>query len=187
MTSSRAAIVLSLSFSIGCSGDVQPGWALQHAVVTVDEEGRLSGFQTWELYAPKWSRKQKERHHLCALVEELSGEQLDAPRCPECADGFLVAAAVADTDCEERWLVDLSAATVSFELLVGAALTADESTAEVSGPRQGWYQRFGPPEDAAQVQGHIWPESGASDALPMLVADERYVLWPTSAWSLQEE
>lgn len=167
-----------------CGGDDEPAWALQHATVSLDEDGTLSGFQTWELYADKWSRRLNEKHHLCAVVEQISGTPLDEPRCPGCVDGFTVFTEVADSDCPERWVTQLGLAE-EIELLIGDTVDDEALPEEATAPRRGWYQRFGGGE--AVTQGHIWSESGAPDALPMLVTEERYVLWPTSAWSLLEE
>lgn len=177
-------VLLGVSL-MGCAVGDEPVWAFQHAVVSVDADGSLHGYQMWELFADRWERKFDDRYFLCADVQELTGEPVSQPRCPGCEDGFLVNAVSTDTDCEARWLAQIHGATVEYELLIGEPLAADEISADVSGPLQGWYQRFGDGE--ALPQGHVWSESGAPDALPMLVEGERYELWSTSAWALNEQ
>lgn len=164
-----------------CADDTTPAWLFSHATVAVDADGDLSGFLTTEVYSEGWSQKQADKHHLCAVAQAVSGVPIEAPLCPGCVDGFLVEALLAESDCAEALLPEPQ----RFELLIGEALPADDASADAPGPSLGWYQRFDDGE--ARAQGHIWPESGAEDALPMLVAEERYVLWPTSAWSLGEE
>ena len=170
---------------LGCSDEGAPSWAFQHASVSVDEDGVLRGFQVWELYAARWSKKQKEKHHLCAYIQELFGTPLQSPDCPDCTGGYRASAVSADTDCATDWRADIDASTAEFELLIGASLAEDDVTATLSGPHQGWYQRFG--EGEVLPQGHIWSDSGSSDALPSLVTGELYLLWSTSAWQLTEE
>ena len=94
------SLLLSSLIATGCGDQgASPFWAFQHASVQ-EIDGVLTGYQVWEFYGKRWQRKQKEKHHICALVQSVSGTPDTLADCPDCETVFAVDLSVVETDCD---------------------------------------------------------------------------------------
>ena len=92
--------MLPLHAACGGQGDAV-FWGFQHASLTVSGE-HIRGYQIWELYGEKWERKQKEKHHICSVVQTLTGLETAAELegCLDCQAVYEVELELLESDCE---------------------------------------------------------------------------------------
>ncbi len=92
---SRSLAMLALSSLAACGGDRDPAWAVDRMWIEPDAGG-IHGFQTWELYGPRWERRQRDRTYVCAVAVELVGQEIP---CTDCQAAWEVTPELASSDC----------------------------------------------------------------------------------------
>lgn len=172
---------LLLPLALSACADQTPAWALQHGTLdTLD--GAIDGYQVWEVYRDKWTRKRGERHHLCAVVQTLEGEEVTTlPGCVGCARSFAVRTELLETDCAAA-PGGLDGVTHFSFGPVPNELQADEPH---PGATLGWYVSFD--GEAVEPMGFAWNaalDEGEQPEQTGFVDGERFVFWPAWAWDL---
>jgi hypothetical protein len=171
-------LMLPLLAACGGQGDAV-FWGFQHASLTVSGQG-VTGYQLWELYAERWERKQKEKFHVCSVVQTLSGVEVsdELEGCLNCEAVYEVRLELLESDCEEAvsGRPDLAGMT---RLAVGALPTELEEDSPYPGATLGWYQSWD--GTTASLHGYAWrdPEPTAPEW-----GDGAFTLWPAYAWQL---
>ena len=177
--STKVPVVL-LPLFIACGGQGDAAfWGFQHASVTVSGDD-LEGYQIWELYAERWQRKQKEKHHICSLVQTLTGTATEPvlEGCLDCEAVYAVSVDFLETDCDEDIAsrADLAGMT---RLAIGAVSDELEVDSPQPGVSLGWYQSFD--NTTATPHGYAWQDPEPVEAV---WTDGTYTLWPAYAWEL---
>ena len=178
----RPILVLGSLIITGCGDQgALPFWAFQHASVQ-SVDGVLTGFQVWEFYGERWKRKQKEKHHQCALVQSIVGESDVLEGCEDCDAVFAIELATVETDCGAGVNpTDFEGITHFGFGEVPQAISADNPYPAAS---LGWFISWD--EDAVDDQGYAWNalvEEGP-DFETGWVEGEEFVLWSAYAWQL---
>lgn len=182
-TATRASTLLLPALALGaCHPDLTPSWAfdpiwLESADQTAD--GPVHGFQTWQVYGPKWAKKQKDRFYVCAVVTELTGETLDTCDAPGCVTGFVVTGEILETDCVDATLAEAPL----FTSLAGLALAGPYAAEDAPWPGRTTvtYADYG---DGWDQHGYAYPEAfdqgGAAD--PAWTGEDPFLFTPTAAF-----
>ncbi len=170
--------MLPLLAACGGQGDAV-FWGFQHASLTVSGD-RISGYQVWEMYGEKWERKQKEKHHVCSVVQALTGVERagELEGCQGCLVTYEVELELVESDCDpsvsER--ADLAGMT---QLGIGTLPADLEASEPYPGATFGWYQSWD--NDSATIHGYAWREPEPTDAA---WEEGAVVLWPAYTWQL---
>jgi len=176
------SLLLSSLIATGCGDQgASPFWAFQHASVQ-EIDGVLTGYQVWEFYGKRWQRKQKEKHHICALVQSVSGTPDTLADCPDCETVFAVDLSVVETDC------DGAINPVDFEGVTHFGFGLAPSDLSEANPypaaSMGWYLSWD--GDTSDVQGFAWNvlAEESEDFQTGWVDDQEFILWSAYAWQL---
>ena len=171
-------MLLPLLTACGGQGDA-PFWGFQHVSLTVSGDA-LSGYQIWEMYGERWERKQKEKFHVCSVVQTLTGSSADAELdgCLSCEAVYDVELEFLESDCDDgiSQRADLAGMT-RFGI---GALPADlDEESPYPGAALGWYQSWD--DTTATVHGYAWQDLEPTDPI---WGDGVFTLWPAYAWQL---
>lgn len=180
---SAAWLALALA---GCAGDDgSPAWAFDPLWLEPTEDGGVYGFQTWEIFSPRWTKRFDERYYLCSVVVELHGTptQTDAD-CPACEHAWDVEPSLLEDDCGEAIAGDpgfLSLARVAI-----GEIGADLADGDPHPSRSvGGYADYG---DGEWVP-HGWAYPEALDTRGNVVDsdwndEQAFTFWPAWFWDL---
>lgn len=168
--------LLALVALSGCAPDLTPSWAYDPIWLEPAGEGGAFGFQTWELFGPRWDEKRDDRHYVCAVVVAVQGVAIPCDAQEGCEHAWEVTPAILETDCAPPTADD-----PLFTSLQRLAL-GSEATGEVPHPGQtstGWADYGG----GWEVHGYAYPEA-LDHELPAGSFDEGepYLLLPTKAF-----
>jgi hypothetical protein len=83
---------------LACAPDLTPSWAWDPIWIEPDGEG-IHGFQTWQVYGPRWADRPKDRFYTCAVVVELAGQPVECDAAPGCGAAWDLELAPLETDC----------------------------------------------------------------------------------------
>jgi hypothetical protein len=171
--------VLWLSLA-GCSADLTPAWAWDPIWLEGADGAEVHGFQTWEIFGPKWPQRQRDKHFVCSVLVELEGVG-SACDAPGCAAAWDVVPSVLETDCPDPALAESPLFTSLGRLALGGAYIAEDapwpgrttvSHADYGG---GW-----------EVHGWAYPEAydrgGAGD--PAWTGEDPFLFTPAAAFPL---
>ncbi|MFT5686509.1 MAG: hypothetical protein ACI8RZ_007465 [Myxococcota bacterium] len=171
-------IMLPLFIACGGQGDAV-FWGFQHANLTVSGD-RLSGYQIWELYGEKWERKQKEKHHICSVVQTLTGVETDSEieGCLSCLAVYEVNLELLESDCDPS-ISEREDLAGMIRFGIGALPEELEEDAPYSDATLGWYQGW---DDAsATIHGYAWQDPEPTEPI---WGDGAFTLWPAYTWQL---
>lgn len=187
--SSRRAVLLGLLVAAtGCGGGAEPRWAVQHGTVDVGAAG-IEGYQVWEFFGRKWRKSQDDKHHICALVQELRGDLVsDLDGCLGCVATYELSVTDLETDCApevQPWEPGGQAYGDVRFMAVGEVPATEADADPYPGRSLGWYQSWD--GESVEFMGFAWHESVDSLDDPQVsgwTPGERYVLDPVYAWEL---
>lgn len=169
---------------VGCGGGASPHWAVQHGSLDVTSEG-IEGYQVWELYEKKWRKSQDEKHHVCAVVQQVQGSLVsDLDGCLGCQATYRVTVTPLESDCEPAVADDPGLAGMTH-FAFGEIDQTHQSADPYPGRSVGWY--VGWDGQSTELMGFAWDEELESvDGQPHSgwAAGVRYVLEPAYAWEL---
>ena len=171
-------MLLPLLTACGGQGDAA-FWGFQHASVTVEGD-RISGYQIWEIFTERWQRKQKDKHHVCSVVQTLKGVQGDVELqgCLGCEATYDLELTFLESDCEaslhER--ADLAGMT---QLGIGMLSDDLEEESPHPGVALGWFQSWD--GQSAEANGYAWQEP---EPTAPVWQEGTFTLWPAVAWQL---
>ncbi len=173
----RPAIIASLAVLAACKADREPAWALDPIYLEPAGEGVI-GFQTWEVFSERWSKRHAGKHYLCAVVVEFNGTP---GTCPDCTFAWDVQTSLVESDCPDR--VTNDPLPLSLRAIGVGDLGKSEDAPYGTQSSLGWADYgFG-----WEVHGWAHPDAldngGASSATDWDGA-EPFALWPTAAWPL---
>jgi hypothetical protein len=161
-----------------CAPDLTPSWVFDPLWTQQDGIDGLYGFQTWEVFGPKWDRKHSDRHYVCAVVVELVGEATDCDAEPECTHAWTLESTLVESDCDPTMVQD-----PLFVSLERVALGAP-ATGEVPYPGEtatGWAD-YG---NGWEVHGEAYPDAldHGETAVGTFDDGEPYSWLPTQAFT----
>ncbi|MEQ1570196.1 MAG: hypothetical protein ABMA64_31470 [Myxococcota bacterium] len=147
---------------VGCAPDLTPAWAYDPIWLEPSGDG-VHGFQSWEVFGPKWPASYNDRHYVCAVVVELDGVPTECDAEPACAVAWEVTPTLAQSDCGEAGLGDDPLFASLGKLALGGAATGEE----IGWPGKtsvGWAD-YG---NGWEIHGEAYPEvldlGGAADS-----------------------
>lgn len=111
----------------GCSADLTPTWAFDPVWIEPAPNERVHGFQTWQIYGPKWPKRYDERHYVCSVVAEIAGDPIACDAEPGCTFAWAVEAEVLETDCPDPSLADDELFTLLDRVALGLPSTAPDA------------------------------------------------------------
>ena len=171
--------ILSLLFA--CSPDLTPSWAWDPVWLEPVDGGAVHGFETWQIYGPKWPSHQNDRHYVCAVVVELAGESTDCSGLDGCATGWEIVPTVVQSDCPEGFAED--PLFLSLRKLGFGPPSADPEAAW-PGQTSEAYSDYG---NGWEVYGEGYPailDDGGQPASLSWDGTEPFVLLPASSFQL---
>ena len=175
-------MLIPLLIACGEQGDAV-AWALQHATVTSTEDS-LTGYQVWEFFSSRWEQSRDEKHHVCSLVQALSGEPAAVlSGCPGCTASFAITAVLLESDCDDGITADPDFAALTH-FAFGAVPAELDSLDPYAGQSLGWFVSWDGQE--VEPQGFAWAsviESGEESSAE-ITSGEPFTLWPATAWEL---
>lgn len=173
---------LLLFLTVGCSTDLTPSWAFDPIWIEPALAGGVHGFQTWQVYGPKWPKKYDDRHYVCSVVTEISGDPITCDAEPGCTFAWELAAAVLETDCSDPTLAE----DPLFVSLARVALGGAAAGEDVPWPgftSVGWAD-YG---NSWEVHGDAYPEAldlGGTVAGGDWDEIQPFLMVPTQSWPL---
>ncbi|MEZ4241901.1 MAG: hypothetical protein R3F59_38280 [Myxococcota bacterium] len=134
--------------------DTTPTWAYDPIWLEPAVQGEVHGFQTWELYGPKWIDNSDDRAYACAVVVELFGAPVACDADPGCTVAWeLAESEIVSTDCDEATTADPLFGSL---LRVGiGGLIAGEQVPYPGQTSTGWAD-YG---NGWEVHGYAYPEA----------------------------
>lgn len=181
---------MALAALCGCSTTDAPAWALQHAQVTVSaDSGTITGYQTWEFYSEKWADDRSKDEHLCARVQNITGEAEPVlpDGCPACIASYALTVEELETDCSGSVAGDDSYAGVT-RYAIGAVDSSVQDLDPYPGDSMGWYVSWS--TDDVEALGFAYAETldeGEEAEAPGWVAGLTYTFWPGFVWDLSKK
>ena len=163
---------------LGCAPDLTPTWTWDPIWLEGAAVDGAHGFQTWEMFGPKWTKKQRDRFYICSVLVELDGE---ASTCdaPDCVFAWNVSPAVLETDCADAAFADEPLFTSLQRIALGGAYAAADApwpgrtTTSWADYGSGWEQH-----------GFAYPEAfdwgGAGD--PAWTGEDPFLFTPSAAF-----
>src|SRR6478672_12188836 len=89
---------------VGCSPDLTPTAAYDPIWIEPAPDDTVHGFQTWQVFGPKWEKNFDDRYYVCSVVTEILGPQIPCDAEPDCAWAWDVDVSVLETDCADAAL-----------------------------------------------------------------------------------
>lgn len=108
-----------------CAPDLTPAWAWDPIWLEPSEAG-VHGFQTWQLYGPKWAEDPDEKFYACAVVVELDGAATACDAEEGCEHAWDVTGALLETDCPDPALADDPLFVSLARLALGGPATGED-------------------------------------------------------------
>lgn len=174
---SRCLVALGL-VAAGCGRDLEPAWGFDAITIAPARDGRITGFQAWQIYGDRWVKRQSKRHYICGVLVTLDGTP-DATSCDDCTHAWRLTAEVVDTDCDES--VIASDALLSLRRLAIGPLPVSDKPAPYDGLTVGGYGDYG---FDWEEHGWAYPEAldvGRAGATGGWDGTAPYALWPLYA------
>lgn len=137
-----------------CTPDTTPTWAFDPIWLEPALADAVYGFQTWELYGPKWIENTKPNTYACAVVTELEGAPIPCDADPGCTVAWEVTTAVVETDCPDPAIAD----GPLFLSLLRVGIGGPDGSPEAPWPGKtqvGWAD-YG---NGWEVHGYAYPEA----------------------------
>ncbi len=164
----------------GCAPDLTPTWAFDPIWAEPLPGDATYGFQTWELFGPRWDRKRSERHYVCAVVVELAGAPVPCDAEPDCELAWEVTPELVESDCSQEIADDPLFVSLQRLAIGGPAL--GEGAPWPGSSLTGWAD-YGA---GWEIHGHAYPEAldraqpaGTwSDGEPHLFVPTKAFPWP---------
>lgn len=139
---------------LGCSTDLTPSWAFDPIWIEPAPNDGVHGFQTWQIYGPKWPKNYADRHYVCSVVTELEGVPTACDADPDCAWAWEITPSVLETDCAEPGYAE-DALFVSLERLALGGPSVEKDTPWPGFTSVGWAD-YG---NAWEIHGEAYPEA----------------------------
>lgn len=144
-----------LPFSwFGCSTDLTPTSAFDPIWIEPAPDDTVHGFQTWQIYGPKWEKKYDDRHYVCSVVTEIAGAPVPCDAEPGCTWAWELTSTVLESDCVDPALAE----DPLFESLLRVALGGPALAEDVPWPgftSVGWVD-YG---NGWEIHGDAYPEA----------------------------
>ncbi|MCB9777792.1 MAG: hypothetical protein H6742_04450 [Alphaproteobacteria bacterium] len=157
---------------------------MQHGTVDVSAEG-IEGYQVWELYEKRWQKSQDEKHHVCAVVQQVEGELVsDLDGCLACDAAYRITLTPLESDCDPAVADDPGLAGMTHYAF-GEVDQDHAGSDPYPGRSVGWY--VGWDGESAELMGFAFDEELEHvDGQPQSGwgPGARYVLDPAYAWEL---
>ncbi|MEQ1505369.1 MAG: hypothetical protein ABMB14_24265 [Myxococcota bacterium] len=140
--------------SVACSRDTTPTWAFDPIWLEPAADDAVHGFQSWQLYGPKWIDNYSEKTYACAVVAELDGDPIACDAEPGCALAWSITPTVIETDCDDPALADDPLFVSLHRLALGSPAEGkdvpwpDQTTIGYADYGNGW-----------EVHGNAYPEA----------------------------
>jgi hypothetical protein len=168
-----------LSLLVGCAPDLTPAWAWDPIWLEGTASG-AHGFQTWQLYGPKWPSRQSDRHYVCSVVTELEGRPSECD-APGCEIAFDLTPTLLESDCADPALAEQPLFLALERLALGGPYVGedapwpDRTTTSYADYGSGW-----------ELHGFAYPEAydlgGAGD--PTWTGEDPFLFTPDAAFPL---
>lgn len=167
-----------------CSSPDEPAWALDSLWLEPDAQETVYGFHTWELYAERWKRKQKDKHFICSVVVEVWGTPSEPSEgCLGCTHAWSTEVELLETDCADDLLTPRY---LSLQEVGLGELTADLAAEDpFPGQSVGGWARYG--DEDVLPHGFAYPatlDEGGQPETSDWDGVEPFTWWPAWAWDL---
>lgn len=166
---------------LGCAPDLTPAWTWDPTWLEGAPDDGAHGFQTWEVFGPKWTNKQRDRHYVCAVLVELEGQPSDCD-APGCAVAWDLTPTVLESDCPDLALADDPLFTSMRRLALGGPYTAEDApwagrtTTSWADYGRGWEQH-----GWAYPEAYDWGSAGD----PAWGGEDPFLFTPSAAFPVQ--
>lgn len=172
---------LLMGLAVGCRGAESPGWAVLHGDIRETDTG-VSGNLVWELFEPRWGRKQGAAQHMCARVLVVEGEIDGGPDGCNACTTWAVRTDELDTDCVAPW--DTGAALAGpTHIGLGPLPEGYDRIGAHGAEADGWYLSW----DGERLEPHGVAHDQALDLSAADAAtrsETTWVLTPAAAYQL---
>jgi hypothetical protein len=165
-----------------CTPDLTPAWAFDPIWIEPMTGDAVHGFQTWEIYGPKWPSSYSDRHYVCSVVVEIEGAPIPCDAEEGCTWAWDITAALVESDCADAELAE-DGLFVSLDRLALGGPSTSEDAPWPQHTSVGWAD-YG---NGWEVHGSAYPEAldlGAQVESGEWDGVQPFLLVPESAFSL---